>query len=61
MQFVRQKLKTIRTWSIFIKIAKSTPQNQKYGQARLIGHVRKIQKIYLWSSFDSDAVRKTKT
>ena len=34
MQFVRQKLKTLRTWLIFIQISKSTPLNRKSRRAQ---------------------------
>ena len=46
VQFVRQKLETLRTWSIIIQIEKKTPQNRKSWRTWSIGQGPKLQKIH---------------
>ena len=46
MQFVRQKLESLRTWSNFISIAKSIPQNRKFRRAWFSGHGPKWEIIF---------------
>ena len=49
MQIVRHKLKTLRTWSIFIQIEKMTPQKRTSRRAQQIVQGPKLQKIHFWS------------
>ena len=44
MQFVRQKIEILITWSIFTQIEKLTPQNRKSQRAWFNGQRPKLQK-----------------
>jgi len=45
----KTKIKILITWSIFIQIKKTTPQNRKSWRAQQIGQGPKWEKVHFWS------------